>query len=103
MPINTIDLQTAQDWARTYRRNPANTIKGHLIPRVDLEQLLACAEGVDVRAYFGIDERGEEKLMIVSTDADGNDLINDARGQHIYDRSQACPSVCDVNSPLFIL
>ena len=103
MSVNNIDLQTAQKWAKTYRSNPANTIKGQLIPRIDLEQLLACPEGVDIRAYFGIDDLGQEKLMLVSTDVNGSDLISDAKGQYIYDRSQPCPTNCDTKSPLYIL
>ena len=100
MATNTITLETAQDWARTFRRNPANHIIGHVIPRENLEQLLACSEGRDVRVYFGIDETGEQKLMFVSMDASGNDLIDSKRDQYIYDKSQTVPPMQDISSPL---
>ena len=83
MPQNNISLETAQDWARTYRNNPDNTIIGHVIPRADLEQLLACPEGVDARVYFGVNDRGEQQLMFVSVDSNGKDLIDEKKNQLI--------------------
>lgn len=100
MSQNNISLETAQDWARTFRLNPSNIIIGHLIPRIDLEQLLSCKGGLDVRAYYGIDDRGEQKLMLVSVDAMGNDLINEKLDQLIYDQTTSCPPSEDINSPL---
>lgn len=103
MPQNNISLTEAQDWARNFRKNPANKIIGHLIPRANLEQLLACADGVDVRVYFGQDDRGEQKLMFVSVDANGHDLIDENNGYLIYDRTQTSPPCEDPTSPLTIL
>lgn len=103
MPQNNISLVTAQTWARNFRRNPANVIIGQLIPRVDLEQLLACPAGQDVRVYYGEDEHGQQKLMFVSVDAAGKDLVDDKAGQLIYDHSQPCPPNKDINSPLYAL
>ena len=103
MATNTITLETARQWARTFRRNPANNIIGHVIPRENLEQLLACPDGRDVRVYFGIDDRGEQKLMFVSMDANGRDLIDSNRNQHIYDHSHPVPPANDVSSPLNIV
>ena len=103
MPKNTITLQQAQQWAAKWRLNPANTVKAHLIPEIDITQLLA-EEGVaNVRAYIGIDENGTNKLMLVAVNADGNDMINEDLGQYIYDFTIPCPSVCDVDSPLYTL
>ncbi|WP_264559271.1 hypothetical protein [Flavobacterium sp. N2270] len=103
MAKNTITLQQAQEWAAAWRSNPNNTVKAFLIPNVDLTQLLA-EEGVqDVRAYVGIDGNNEQKLMLVGVDDNGNDLINEAKGQFIYDFTQPCPEKCDINSPLFNL
>lgn len=103
MPKNTITLQQAQQWATKWRSNPANTVKAHLIPEIDITQLLA-EEGVaNVRAYIGIDENGTNKLMLVAVNADGNDMINEDLGQFIYDFTKPCPSICDVDSPLYTL
>lgn len=103
MAENTITLTQAQQWAARWRENPNNTVKAFLIPNMDIKQLLK-EEGVqDVRAYVGIDENNEQKLMLVGVDAAGNDLINDEKSQFIFDFTQPCPTKCDTKSPLFNL
>jgi hypothetical protein len=100
---NVISLETAQTWAKKWRSNPENTVKAHLIPQIDITELLAEENVVDVRAYIGIDENGVNKLMLVGVDKDGNDLIDDTCEQYIYDFTKPCPSTCDVDSPLYTL
>jgi hypothetical protein len=100
---NTISLKTAQDWARTWRSNPENKVKAHLIPQIDVKQLLAEDKVVDIRAYIGVDEEGKNKLMLVGVDIDGNDLINEEKGQYIYDFTRPCPDTCAFESPLYTL
>jgi hypothetical protein len=102
MPQNNISLELAKSWAKEYRKNPANKVIAHLIPRANLEQLLACSAGQDVRAYIGIDEHGAEKLMLVSVSPDGRDLIDESKGQLIYDNSMPNPPNSDIGSPLCI-
>jgi hypothetical protein len=101
MATNTITLATAQGWAAKWQSDPANKIKAFLIPKEDITQLFQYDGVSDVRTYFGMDESGNQKLMIVGVDANGNDLIDDARQQFIYDFAQRCPDVCDTRSPLF--
>ncbi len=101
MPQNNIPLETAQNWAREYRKNPANTVFAHLIPRINLVQLLACPDGNDVRAYIGIDDYGQQKLMFVSVDASGKDLLDDKKGQLVYDNSAMNPPNGDICSMLY--
>jgi hypothetical protein len=103
MAQNTITLAQAQAWATKWRSNPANTVKAHLIPEVDISQLLAEPGIANIRAYIGIDDNGTNKLMLVGVDADGKDMINDATGQYIYDFTRPCPADCDNTSPLFTL
>lgn len=103
MAENTITLQQAQEWATTWRSNPSNTVKAHLIPNLDITQLLNETNVVDVRAYIGVDENGINKLMLVGVDINGNDLIDDTNKQYIYDFTKPCPSTCDVDSPLYTL
>jgi hypothetical protein len=101
MTQNTIPLKQAQLWAQNWRKNPNTSVIAFLIPEVDLTQVIAERETVNVRTYLGIDEKGNCKLMIVGVDSNGADLIDDAKGQYIYDFSSACKPDCDVNSPLF--
>jgi hypothetical protein len=103
MSQNTITLEQAQKWAQNWIDNPNKDIRAFLIPEVDLTQVMAERDTVNVRSYLGIDDANNCKLMIVGVDVSGNDLINDANGQYIYDFTSGCPSVCDVNSPLFKL
>lgn len=103
MAKNTITLATAQTWAAKWRANPANTVKAHLIPEIDVTQLLTEVGVANLRAYIGVDENGVNKLMIVGVDAEGNDMINDQKAQYIYDFTVPCPTTCDINSPLYTL
>ena len=101
MATNTITLATAQSWAAKWQSNPANKIKAFLIPKEDITQLFEYDGVCDVRTYFGMDEKGNQKLMIVGVDANGIDLINDAKLQFIYDFALPCPDKCDINSKLY--
>lgn len=103
MAENTITLQQAQEWATRWRSDSKNTVKAYLIPNIDIVQLLDEKSTFDIRAYIGIDENGINRLMLVGVDVDGNDLIDDANGKHIYDFTKPCPSTCDVHSPLYTL
>ncbi len=100
---NTIPLATAQSWAAKWRNDPQNIVKAYLIPQADITELMGEDNVQDVRAYCGIDDNGEYKLMLVGVDKNGNDLIDDAAGAYIYDFTHPCPNVCDVNSPLYTL
>jgi hypothetical protein len=101
MAQDVITLTQAQTWAANWRKNPANTTKAFLIPEVDFTQIIAAGKAVNVRAYLGIDDNNENKLMLVGVDVNGNDLIDDKNGYYIYDFTESCPTVCDVNSPLY--
>lgn len=103
MPKNTIDLATAQEWARTWIATPDTNVKAHLIPQVNITQLMESQDCQDIRAYMGIDGDGVARLMLVAVDVNGNDLIDEAKGHYIYDFTTPCPLDCDVNSPLYTL
>jgi hypothetical protein len=114
--VNTIPLTEAQRWAKRWKKKEGNYNKHHelngfLIPKVDLQEVLA--EGVDaVRAYIGVDDNNVEKLMIVGTKYDPVtkiyvDMIttvgvekNTAVADSIYDFTDPCPPASDPSSPL---
>lgn len=109
--VNTISLETAQNWARRWRGEEGTYNKHHelhafLIPKVDLMELLDA--GTDaVRAYIGVNENNVEKLMLVGTKYDETtDIYIDklpgrpgANG-NIYDFTRPCPPFCDPESEL---
>lgn len=107
---NTINLSTAQTWAKKWRKvegtyNAHHELHAFLIPKEDITALLA--ENVDaVRAYLGVDDQNEEKLMLVGTkyDAQTNIYVDMVPGRtpegKIYDFTNPCPPACDPKSPL---
>lgn len=99
-PVNTISLETAQEWVKNWRSNPDNSVRSHLIPRIDMTQLLENKDTVDIRAYCGTDSEGLDKLMFVGIDAKGNDLIDESKGYYIYDLTVPCPPKCPPTSLL---
>jgi hypothetical protein len=103
MAKNAITLEQAQEWATTWRENPEHVIKAFLILQLDFVQLIAERDVQDVRAYIGTDENGNQKLMLVGVNSNGQDLINDTNNQNIYDFTTTCPEFCDTESPLFTL
>lgn len=98
---NTITLDQAQQWATNWRKNPNTEVIAFLIPEIDLTQVIAENETVNIRTYLGIDDKNNSKLMIVGVDVNGKDLIDETKGQYIYDFTSACQPNCDVESPLF--
>lgn len=107
---NTIDLPTAQTYAKKWRKeegtyNAHHEVHAFLIPKEDLVGLLS--ENVDaIRAYLGIDENDVEKLMFVGTkyDAATDTYVDMVPGKKpegdIYDYTNPCPPACDPESPL---
>ena len=107
--VNTIDLVHAKHYAAKWRKeegtyNAHHRLKAFVIPKEDLLEVLA--QGVDaVRAYVGVDDNDEEKLMIVGTKQVGDEYIDmlpetGFEDGSIYDFTRPCPPSCDKNSPL---
>jgi hypothetical protein len=102
MPVtNTIPLTEAVDWVTRWRDSSENLpVKGFLIPEIDVTEVLN-EEGVaNIRAYMAIDPSEEYHLLIVGVDADGNDMVDEAAGQYVYDFTRPCPSLCSKTGPL---
>jgi hypothetical protein len=97
MPNYIIPLTDAEAWANSWQTNPPKSLaKAHLIPLDVLKELLAIPKVVNVRAYMGVDTTGEQKLMFVGVDGEGNDMIGT-----VFSGTTPCPSCCDVKSPLY--
>ncbi|MES2863313.1 MAG: hypothetical protein V4666_04285 [Bacteroidota bacterium] len=97
MPNYIISLTDAKSWAKSWQTNPPKPLaKAHLIPLEVLTELLGITDVANVRAYMGVDSTGEQKLMFVGVDGNGDD-ITDA----VYSGTQPCPNCCDPNSPLY--
>jgi hypothetical protein len=98
----TITLEEAKSWAKKWRTSPPKELAyAHLIKGEVLSAILAAENVVDVRVYMGVDENGDQKLILVGVDANGKDLID--TNHLIYDRTVVCPPGCDASSPLINL
>ncbi|PHR26059.1 MAG: hypothetical protein COA38_15725 [Fluviicola sp.] len=99
---NTIPVDQAVTWVTRWRESDHNlgNIKGFFIPGVDLIELLG-EEGVaDSRTYMAIDDDSQFHILLVAVDDSGNDMIDEAAGQYVYDFTKPCPPICSETGPL---
>lgn len=107
---NTVELETAQEWAKRWRKQTGeydrhHEVKAFLIPLQDLQDVIDSG-AENVRAYLGADEDGTPKLMMVGTKWDKehqshNDMLpGTGLDGKVYDFTRPCPPGCGYNSPL---
>jgi len=97
-----ISPETMKQWMTKYNDQqttsfPGKTvIKGHFFGSEKLEQLLDEKDAVGIRIYYGINEKGEDTLMLVAARADLSDILPDSGvgGPIILDDSKICPPYC---------
>lgn len=103
MPQNAITLEEAQAWAERWNNdlNALKGIKAFKIPGQNIKALMNQSGTVDIRAYIAVKDNNEPTVVVVGVDANGNDMIDPARGFHIYDFAEPCPNCCN-NRPSHI-
>ncbi|MBI3218426.1 MAG: hypothetical protein HYZ44_02845 [Bacteroidetes bacterium] len=98
-----IELKTAKEWAANYRatlKDPKNDRVAHFFGFEIIQQILAEADCVGIRIYYGIDDKGEKQLMLVGADKSGENLLPTEEkalaggGNIVADMSFPCPSYC---------
>ena len=106
------DLQQASSWTRNYRNQNPGGVKGHCISAAILNDILAQPGCAGVRAYYGLDDNGAPKLILVGYDANENDILSGpsvaARGAVDEESSSTqiattlppCPPCCSIDNPL---
>jgi hypothetical protein len=82
-----IPLEEAAAMTRRYRESMH---KGGLFLRADVDALLAQAECTGLRFYYGRGVNGEDTLILVGVDKEGNDMVNGV----LLDGSFPCPPFC---------
>lgn len=101
MPFNPnanqlISLRDASILTANFRQaNPAATIANAYNKRQMLE-LLEQENCAGFRVYNGLDDKGDQQLVIVAVDDRGDDLFEGI----LIDCSQPCPTVCSTTNPL---
>jgi len=90
-----------------------NYIRAFNIPMSDIQSLADFTKCPSVRAYLGMSDPKDIstlKLVLVPVDDLNNDILSipvpDGSGglvdqSSIYDLTSPCPSICDIQSPLF--
>ncbi len=90
-----------------------NYIRAFNIPMQDIASLADFSKCGSVRAYLGMSDPTDIstlKLVLVPVDTDNLDVLSievpDGSGglvtqSSIYDLTSPCPSICDIQSPLF--
>lgn len=107
-----ISLADAKQWAANYReKNPGST-EAHFFGAAIIKQILAERGCVGIRMYYTIDNHGQKQIVLVGTDANGNNLLpsstpsamasfslfsDSAEENIVADVSWPCPSYCPPN------
>ncbi len=101
LPPNAIKLDKAVKWVTRWRESGQNLpIKGFLIPKIDISEVMAEPEVANLRTYMAIDDNQAFHLLTVGVNAAGDDMVDEDAGQYVYDFSQPCPPTCSKTGPL---
>lgn len=93
---NSISLEDAAQYTANFRQAFPNATTANAYGKGLMLELLEQRNCAGFRIYNGIDEKGDQQLVLVGVDIHGNDLY---RGV-LLDRSQPCPNVCSEENPL---
>lgn len=72
-----------------YRDRNPEQIKARFFGKDVLQEILNQPNCMGIRAYFAVNEDGENELVLVGADADENDLLD-----LVVDLSMPCPKTC---------
>lgn len=114
-PSPGIPESVGVDYTTNYRTYISNIdpspdyIRAFNIPMTDVASLAEFTKCTSVRAYLGMSTPGDIstlKLVMVPVDDKNNDILSipvpgGTTQSSIYDFTSPCPSICDINSPLF--
>ena len=90
-----IPLVDAAGMTANYRnQNPDSTL-AHFFGKDIINQILSQNGCVGIRMYYGIDSDDEKQLLLVGTDANGDDMTD-----LVADLSSPCPRACGKENSL---
>jgi hypothetical protein len=98
-----IELETAKTWTANYRKQNPGDREGHFFGFEIIKQILSQKGCMGIRAYYAIDANGNKQLLLVATDANGEDLMLESansaarteEGNIVADASYPCPGYCN--------
>jgi hypothetical protein len=90
-----ITLAEAIEYAHRWQRTHPGERHAWMLPRAIIDAILQQPGCAGIRIYAG-NVTGDERLVWVGTDADGNDLTSGV----IAEECKPCPPFCSAGSPL---
>lgn len=85
-----IDRAKAKRWTANYRGRGQGKTKSHLFGAETVKGLLDQDGCIGMRIYYALNDEGEQQLLLVATDENGDDL----KDSEILDKSMNCPPDC---------
>jgi len=70
-----ISHETAADFVKAYEEAHPTEVRGYVLGRNIIDQILAQPGCVGMRFYYGLNEEGEKTLVYVGVDAEGQDIV----------------------------
>jgi hypothetical protein len=90
-------LETAAVWTENWRNQYPDATRAFVYGREWLLDILGQDDCVGIRIYYALDENGDNKLILVGVNEDGDDQYEEL----IVERGSPCPPYCDSGaSPL---
>lgn len=95
---HSISLAEAAELTSNYRATLSSSadVIGEYFGKEALISLLNQTNCVGARVYYGLDDNGVKKLVLVGVDTDGNDLYENK----LMERGLNCPPYCSTSNPL---
>jgi hypothetical protein len=73
-----------------------NYIKAEYFSQESINSILAQANCIGLRIYYGLDDNGIQRLVVVGVTADQNDMTSGV----ILENGVPCPQYCSTSNPL---
>lgn len=86
-----IALDAAAALTRRFRDQNPGAVRAGMFPRDVFDRILAQKGCAGIRMYYGRDDKGEQALVLVGVDANGNDMTTG----ELDDFQFPCPPFCD--------
>ena len=89
--------QYTANWRAAFPYAPTSAVipLANYIGKDAILEILAQNEAVGIRSYYGIDNEGIYKLILVGVNTEGNDLLD-----IIYNNTLTCPIYCSAANAL---
>ena len=95
-----ISFNDAGVMTKAYRTANPGQILGGFFGKDALMEMLNETDCVGIRYYYGLDGNGNKVMVLVGTDANENDLVDETKGDVCKEMSIICPPHCGNNNIL---